>query len=64
MRGAISTLPYAFIAWCSVKAQGQLYLYLYKKMYELTTDTLQQLLAYDENLDGNILEYLMGRKRP
>jgi hypothetical protein len=30
MRGAIPPLPqYAFMAWCSVKAQGQLYLYLY-----------------------------------
>jgi hypothetical protein len=29
MRGAIPPLPqYAFMAWCSVKAQGQLYLYL------------------------------------
>jgi len=27
MRGAIPPLPqYAFMAWCSVKAQGQLYL--------------------------------------
>jgi hypothetical protein len=30
MSGAIPTLPqYAFMAWCSVKAQGQLYIYLY-----------------------------------
>jgi hypothetical protein len=30
MRGAILSLPqYAFMPWCSVKAQGQLYLYLY-----------------------------------
>jgi hypothetical protein len=29
MSGAIPPLPqYAFMAWCSVKAQGQLYLYL------------------------------------
>jgi hypothetical protein len=28
MSGAIPPLPqYAFMAWCSVKAQGQLYLY-------------------------------------
>jgi hypothetical protein len=28
MRGAIPPLPqYAFMAWCSVKAQGHLYLY-------------------------------------
>jgi hypothetical protein len=30
MRGAIPSLPqYAFMAWCSVKAQGQLYFTLY-----------------------------------
>jgi hypothetical protein len=35
MCGAISPLPhYAFMAWCSVKAQGQLYLYLYTKKYQ------------------------------
>jgi hypothetical protein len=29
MSGAIPPLPqYAFMAWCSAKAQGQLYLYL------------------------------------
>jgi hypothetical protein len=35
MSGAISPLPqYAFMAWCSVKAQGQLYLlpYLYRQL--------------------------------
>jgi len=32
MRGDIPTLPrYAFMAWCSVKAQGQIYLYLTSK---------------------------------
>jgi len=30
MSGAVGPLPqYAFMAWCSVKAQGQLYLYVY-----------------------------------
>jgi hypothetical protein len=34
MSGAISPLPqYAFMAWCSVKAQGQLYLYHYSILY-------------------------------
>jgi hypothetical protein len=29
MKGAMPPIPqYAFMAWCSVKAQGQLYLYL------------------------------------
>jgi len=33
--GAIPPRPlYAFMAWCSVKAQGQLYLYLYRKEKE------------------------------
>jgi hypothetical protein len=32
MSGAIHPLPqYAFMEWCSVKAQGQLHLHLYKK---------------------------------
>jgi hypothetical protein len=32
MRGAMPPLPqYAFMAWCSVKAQGQLYLYICRK---------------------------------
>jgi hypothetical protein len=32
MRGAISSLSlYGLMKWCSVKAQGQLYLYLYLK---------------------------------
>jgi hypothetical protein len=33
MSGAIPPLPqYAFMAWCSVKIQGQLYLYLIKEI--------------------------------
>jgi hypothetical protein len=35
MSGAIPSLPqYALMAWCSVKAQGQLYLYLYHDITE------------------------------
>jgi hypothetical protein len=34
MRGAIPSLPqYAFMAWCSVKAQGQLYIYLNRSTF-------------------------------
>jgi len=34
MGGAITPLSqYAFMAWCSVKAQGELYLYLYLYLY-------------------------------
>jgi hypothetical protein len=37
MSGAIPQLPqYAFMAWCSVKAQGQLYLYLNEHSNELS----------------------------
>jgi hypothetical protein len=42
MRGAIPPLQHAFMAWCPVKAQGQLYLYL-QKVREVTV--LQQLLS-------------------
>jgi len=36
MSGALPSLPrYAFMAWCSVKAQGQLYLYLTKVTQEV-----------------------------
>jgi hypothetical protein len=41
MHGSILPLPqYVFMAWCSVKAQGQLYLYLnvYSK-YEVLNST-------------------------
>jgi hypothetical protein len=35
MNGAIHPLPqYAFMAWCLVKAQGQLYLYLYLTLWK------------------------------
>jgi hypothetical protein len=35
MSGAIPPLPqYTFMVWCSVKAQGQLYLYLLLYQYE------------------------------
>jgi hypothetical protein len=41
MSGAIPSLPqYAFMAWCSVKAQGQHYLYLYLLLLLLTTVAL------------------------
>jgi len=34
MSGATHPLhPYAFVAWCLVKAQGQLYLYIYLYFY-------------------------------
>jgi hypothetical protein len=37
MRGGIPPLPqYAFMVWCSVEAQGQLYLYILKGLEALT----------------------------
>jgi hypothetical protein len=39
MNGAIPPLPqYAFMAWCSVKAQGQLYLTLPLTYLQLTVN--------------------------
>jgi hypothetical protein len=38
MSGVIPPLPqYAFMAWCSVKAQGQLYLYIYLYLSQCLT---------------------------
>jgi hypothetical protein len=40
MRGALPPLPqYALMAWCSVKAQGQLYLHLNKTSHIHTEST-------------------------
>jgi hypothetical protein len=50
----IPPLPqYAFMAWCSVKAQGQLYLYLYHimKAYWRVEVWLQAFLTSE--LDGD-----------
>jgi hypothetical protein len=42
MSGAIIPLPqYAFMAWCSVKEQGQLYLYLTFERFEVFTAKIQ-----------------------
>jgi hypothetical protein len=42
MSGAIPPLlQYAFMAWCSVKAQGQIYLYLYR-----IQESMNKLLCY------------------
>jgi hypothetical protein len=47
MRGDIPSLPqYTFMAWCSVKAQGKLYLYLYLyKVYEENDNSWFQIYA-------------------
>jgi hypothetical protein len=42
MSGVIPPLPqYAFMAWCSVKAQGQLYLYLNGKEHKEESRSLR-----------------------
>jgi len=46
----ISTPQYAFIAWCSVKAEGQLYLYLYFIISVQFTD----IFHYFSLVSGNI----------
>jgi hypothetical protein len=52
MRGAIYPLHhYAFMAWCSLKAQGQLYLYLLKHSIDKLVMNL---------LNGWIIEILMN----
>jgi hypothetical protein len=51
MRGAIPRLPqYAFMVLCSVKAQGQLYLYLYVESYALTQSVQKGICT----LQGNV----------
>jgi hypothetical protein len=51
MSGAIPPLPqYAFTAWCLVKAQGQLYLYLYNpEDSDLTVGSV-----CEQNIEENI----------
>jgi len=45
MRGAVPLLhQYAFMAWCSVEAQGQIYLYLYVTGHKLITSLVPMSL--------------------
>jgi hypothetical protein len=45
MSGAISPLPqYALMAWCSVKAQGQLYLLLYLYLFTFSRSTQMRII--------------------
>jgi hypothetical protein len=39
-----STSQYAFIAWCSVKAQGQLYLYLYMNCFRNRGNSVSRVI--------------------
>jgi hypothetical protein len=65
MSGAIHPLPqYALMAWCSVKAQGQLYLYLFTlillicnsfPMLRIPEAAFQQLLLFSVVLPSNLL---------
>jgi len=60
MRGAIPPLPqYAFIVWCSVKAQGQLYFMTthpdkYLKAYALTRSVYQPFSVLESTCSKNI----------
>jgi hypothetical protein len=48
MLGAIPPLPlYAFMAWCSVKAQGQLYLYFYAMEYSPSREANSRLCVQE-----------------
>jgi len=69
MRGAISPLPqYAFMAWCSVKSQGKLYLLPLPCMFTVliikfwdffTLLLLWQLLMYCESVGLLLLLLLL-----
>jgi hypothetical protein len=49
MSGAVPPLPqYAFMAWCSVKAQGQLYLLLQKCLEKLRVSLVKLTLFLTE----------------
>jgi hypothetical protein len=49
MRGATYLLPqYALIAWCSVKAQGQLYLYLFTLMSRSSSVSIETRLRLED----------------
>jgi hypothetical protein len=57
MSGAIPLLPqYAFMAWCSVKAQGQLYLYLLYQSFMFFTlqEVLWGVTAFKEEFKDEI----------
>jgi len=66
MRGALPPLPQpAFMAWCSVKAQGQLYLFLYRTRSFCNTkvgsvSSTGNSLLYHYSNEGK--EGIMGRK--
>jgi hypothetical protein len=64
MSGAIHSLPqYAFMAWCLVKAQGQLYLYIYLKviryegvdLVELAHDMIQWRAVVNTSCDIRVI---------
>jgi hypothetical protein len=58
MSGALPSLPqYAFMAWCSVKAQGQLYLYLTSCVIYMTPFFLLDLITVMIFVEWYILNY-------
>jgi hypothetical protein len=57
MRGDIPPLPqYTFTAWCSVKAQRQIYLYMYLYLYLISEHGLRVL-------ENRVLKIIFGPKR-
>jgi hypothetical protein len=51
-----STPQYAFMAWCSVKGQGQLYLYFYLLIGKLTIRSTNIFLINSKDGTGNLFK--------
>jgi hypothetical protein len=64
MSGAIPTLPqYAFLAWCSVKAQGQLYLY-YFNVFCCFCKMCSVVAAYLQLLKNSLITQILLQNGP
>jgi hypothetical protein len=60
MRGAIHSLPqYAFVTWCSVKAQGQLYL-LFSCVFKSRDSSVGIALGYRSDDRGSRVRFRAG----
>jgi hypothetical protein len=63
MSAAIPPLPqYAFMAWCSVKAQGQLYLYLLLDKCEWVASRPDRFIQRDRVLGPHCIWSYVGPK--
>jgi len=58
MRGAIPSLPqYTFMTWCSVKAQGQLYIFTFLAEWTRHAEINSEIsdeLKVDDSIEGDI----------